>query len=110
MGSVRMTRKNAVDMKELMTQFLKSSGLVRGLNTQRIYAAWDDVSGAAKFTVKKFYREGKLYITLDSSVVRSQLYFQKDVLLGKINEALNKDMLYTREDSSPVVVNELILK
>ena len=97
-------------MKELMTQFLKSTGLVKGLNSQRIYAAWNEVSGAARFTVKRFFRDGKLYITLDSSVVRSQLYFQKDVLLDKINETLGKDVLFTNEQASVKVVKELILK
>ena len=97
-------------MKELMSQFLKSSGLSKGLNTQRIFAAWDEVSGAARFTVKKFFREGRLYVTLDSSVVRSQLMFQKDILLEKINDALEKDDLFTREGTPDRVVNEIILK
>lgn len=105
-----MSRKKAIDMKELMAQFLKSSGLSKGLNTQRIFAAWDEVSGAARFTVKKFFREGRLYITLDSSVVRSQLMFQKDIILEKINDTLSKDELYTQEGPSRRVVTEIILK
>lgn len=105
-----MSRKKAIDMKELMAQFLKSSGLSKDLNTQRIFAAWDEVSGAARFTVKKFFREGRLYITLDSSVVRSQLMFQKDTILEKINDALSKDELFTQEGPSRRVVTEIILK
>lgn len=105
-----MSRKKAIDMKELMAQFLKSSGLSNGLNTQRIFAAWDEVSGAARFTVKKFFREGRLYITLDSSVVRSQLMFQKDIIMEKINDTLSQDELYTQEGPSRRVVTEIILK
>lgn len=97
-------------MKELMTQFLKSSGLYKELNTQRIFAAWDEVSGAARFTVKTFFREGRLYVTLDSSVVRSQLMFQKEIILEKINDALGKDELFTKDGTSRRVVTEIILK
>ena len=72
--------------------------------------AWDAASGAARYTVRRFYRDGKLYITVDSSVVRSQLSFQRDALLKKINALLAEDSLFTRDDARVGFVKELILK
>lgn len=97
-------------MEEVIAMYIKSMKLSAGLNTQRIFAAWDDASGAGAFTLKKFFRDGKLYITLNSSVVRNQLSFQKDALLEKMNGILSEDELFTKDDSRVSFVEELILK
>ena len=70
---VRITRKRAMSMEELVPLYIKSMKLSAGLNTHRIFAAWDEASGAAGYTLKRFFRDGKLYITLNSSVVRNHL-------------------------------------
>lgn len=107
---VRISRKKPLSMEEVVSMYIKSMKLSSGLNTQRIFAAWDEASGAAPFTLKKFFRDGRLYITLSSSVIRNQLSFQKDSILEKINEILSKDELFTRDDERVSFVNELILK
>ena len=105
-----IVRKTALGMDELVKMYIDSMKLSSGLNTRRIFAAWDEVSGAGKFTVKKYFRAGKLYITLNSSVVRSQLHFQKDAIVEKINAALRQDELFTQNDPRVGCVEELILK
>ena len=77
----RVARKTAVSLSEAIQEYLKVAKLSAGLNTQRIFAAWDAASGAGRYTVRRFFRDGKLYITVDSSVVRSQLSFHRDVLI-----------------------------
>ena len=106
----RVSRKSAVPLGELIQEYLKSSRLGSGHNTQRIFAAWDAASGAARYTVRRFFRDGKLYITVDSSVVRSQLSFQHQALLDKVNALLAEDELFIRDRSQGDVVKELILK
>ena len=106
----RVSRKSAVPLGELIQEYLKASRLGSGHNTQRIFAAWDAASGAARYTVRRFFRDGKLYITVDSSVVRSQLSFQRQALLDKVNALLDEDELFIRDRSEGGVVKELILK
>ena len=106
----RVARKTAVSLSEAIQEYLKVAKLSAGLNTQRIFAAWDAASGAGRYTVRRFFRDGKLYITVDSSVVRSQLSFQRDALLKKINALLAEDSLFTRDDARVGFVRELILK
>ena len=106
----RVSRKSAVPLGELIQEYLKASRLAGGHNTQRIFAAWDAASGAARYTVRRFFRDGRLYITVDSSVVRSQLSFQRDTLIEKMNALLAQDELFTRDDPRVGVVQELILK
>lgn len=46
MDPIRIHRKEAVSMDELVKQYIRSMKLAAGLNTQRIFAAWDACSGA----------------------------------------------------------------
>ena len=97
-------------MDELVKQYIKSMKLASGLNTQRIFEAWDACSGAGEFTLKRYFRDGKLYITLSSSVVRTQLHFQKQDLVEKMNRFLLDDSLFTEDNSTVGFIQELILK
>ena len=106
----RVARKTAVSLSEAIQEYLKAAKLTSGLNTQRIFAAWDAASGTGRYTVRRFFRDGRLYITVDSSVVRSQLSFQRDTLIEKINALLAQDELFTRDDARVGIVKELILK
>ena len=106
----RVARKTAVSLSEAIQEYLKAAKLTSGLNTQRIFAAWDAASGAGRYTVRRFFRDGRLYITVDSSVVRSQLSFQRDTLIEKINALLAQDELFIRDDARVGIVKELILK
>ena len=106
----KVARKTAVPLEDLIHEYLRAGHLTAPLNTRRIFAAWDTASGAARYTVRRFFRDGKLYLTVDSSVVRSQLSFQRQELIGKINALLAQDDLFTRDDGRVGFVQELILK
>ena len=110
MEPVRIHRKEAVSMDEVVKQYIRSMKIAAGLNTQRIFAAWDACSGAGEFTLKRFFRDGKLYITLSSSVVRNQLHFQKEDLVEKMNRFLSNDSLFTEDNRTVGYIQELILK
>ena len=105
-----LDRKKAVGMDELVRAYIKSMRLAPGLNTQRIFAAWDACSGAAPFTLRRFFRSGTLYITVSSSVVRNELYFQRDLLVEKMNAWLSGDTLFTEDNRSVGYIRNLVLK
>lgn len=106
----KVPRKTAITIEEALKACLRQNRLTAGLNTQRIFSAWDEASGAGTYSVRKFFRDGKLYITVSSSVVRSQLLFQKAALIEKINAILMDDILFDREDKAVGLVKELVLK
>ncbi|MBR4821827.1 MAG: DUF721 domain-containing protein [Bacteroidales bacterium] len=107
--SNRLARKTAVPLVEVFKQMLVEGGARATFNSRRIFTAWDEVSAAGPYTIKRFFRDGKLYITLSSSVICSQLRMQKDVLKDKINARIQSDELYIGE-SPDGPVKELILK
>ena len=103
-------RKEALTMEEVIGEYIKSAKITSGLNTQRIFAAWDACSGAGPFTLKRYFRSGTLYITLNSSVIRNQLSFQKAALIEKMNAALSEDRLFTQDNRTVGYVQELVMK
>ena len=105
-----LEKKNAVSVNSLISAYIKEMGLVPGLNTQRIFAAWDNCSGAGPFTLKRFFRSGTLYITLNSSMVRDQLSFQKEILVEKMNAYLAYDELFTDDNRTVGYIQKLVLK
>ncbi len=107
--SNRIARKNALPLVEVFKQMLAESGASATHNTNLIFSAWDTVSGAGAYTIKRFFRDGKLYITLSSSVICSQLAMQKDMLVAKINSSLAGNELYIGQ-AVDGPVKQLILK
>lgn len=108
--SARINRKYASSMDELIKQYINEMKISAGLNTQRVFEAWDECSGASAYTLGRFYKDGKLFINLSSSMVRSQMEFQKDIMKKKINDWLLKDDLFVRDDPRTGLVKEIILK
>lgn len=94
-------------MGEIMKLFVKRNGLAPGLNTSLVFSAWDKVSGAGPYTIRKFYRDGTLYCTLSSSVVRSRLYPAREGLKEGMNKELSANPLF---DASRGLVKSIILK
>lgn len=110
MPTNKLPFRKAVGMNTLIREVLKENRMTEAFNSRCIFRAWDQASGAAEYTVRRFFRDGKLYITLSSSVVRSQLYFQQDVLLQKINSIARNDEFFTDTESVKGPVTQLILK
>ena len=110
MNGNRIGRKDAQGMQELVSQYIREMKLASGYNRQRVFEAWSHVSGASRYTADMLFRNGMLYCTISSSVVRNQLYFQRDVLVRKMNEYLDNDELLVRDAKAGPVVRELILR
>ena len=104
----RLRRKDAVGMEDLVQDFIREMKLSSGINRQRAAEAWNTVSGASRYTIDVSLDKGILYVVLNSSMARNQLYFQKDVLLRKVNECLDADTLFVKGDG-PAVRN-IVLK
>lgn len=95
-------------MEQLVHDFIREMKIASGVNRQRAAEAWNDVSGASRYTLDVSLDKGVLYVTLSSSMARNQLYFQKDSLLEKINEYLDNDSLFVK-GNGPAVKN-IVLK
>lgn len=108
--SNRLSRKNAQPMEEIVMEYIRTMKIASGLNEQLIYDAWDAVSGAASYTVSKYLKNGVLYCSLSSSVVRSRLFPEREKIVAKINRYLLEDGLFVRDDPKTGLLENLILR
>ncbi len=106
----RLSRKNAQPMDEIVKEYIREMKIASGLNEQLIFAAWDAVSGAAPYTVSRYLKNGVLYCSLSSSVLRSRLYPKREELVRRINERLLEDGLFVKDDPRTGLVKQLILR
>lgn len=90
-----MKRGNTMRLGDIIGLYKKSEGLERGFETLSVFKAWDEVVGveAATVTTSKFFKDGILYVTLSSSVFRSDLYFQLPAIKSRINQILGGNVV-----------------
>ena len=106
----RLSRKEAYSMDEIVRRFIDEMKLASGLNRQRIFDAWDQASGAARYTSGKYLKNNVLYCSITSSVVRNRLFLQKTRILELMNDFLMKDELFVREEGKRVFVKDIVLR
>ena len=90
-----MRRKEVKKIDSLLQQFVKAQGLEKGLAEYRLMKSWKDLLGitVAKKTKSLRIQNRKLFVTLNSSVVRNELSMIKDSLIPKLNEAAGMDVI-----------------
>ncbi len=108
--NVRLQRKQAIALEDLVVECLRDLKLSPKMDEQRIFAAWDEASGAEKYTVDKAFVKGTLYCTISSSVARNKLFFQRDIILKSMNEILKKDKLFNTGGKGVNFVKYIVLK
>lgn len=108
-GYRALRRQEAVGMEELVAQFIREMKLSSGLEKHRIAEVWNEVSGAGRYTLDVIFERGVLTCMLSSSVVRNQLYFQREALLKRLNEVLSEDSLFAGRYKGQIIMN-LILR
>ena len=90
-----MKRENTQLIKDILQEFIKEEHLEDGLQRVRIFRTWDLVVGeaGARATINKFFRDGILYCTINSSIVRTQLYYRKEDIALQMNKMLNDSLV-----------------
>ena len=84
-----MERKEIQKIDSLLRQFVKSNRLEKGLAEYRLMKSWRDLLGISisKKTKSLYIRDRKLFVSLNSSVVRNELSLMKETLIQRLNEA-----------------------
>lgn len=87
---LKIRRTSAEPLENILKLFVVQNRLGYGLFDNEVFRLWDEVSGAGRYSSNKYFREGILHITLTSSLVRSQLVFQLDLIKEKMNQMLDE--------------------
>ncbi len=91
-----MKRKNnEQSLKEVIGELLKVYKLDGRMNEVRLISSWEKVVGKmiAKHTKDMYISRRKLYVKLDSSVLRDELSYSKTKILGMLNEEAGTEVI-----------------
>ena len=90
-----MKQEQSKLIKDILSQYVKEMGLEDGLIRLRIFLTYDLIVGEriAKATINKFYKDGILYCTINSSMLRMQIQCSKESIMHQINKMLNNNYI-----------------
>ncbi len=85
-----MQKKEAVKIREVISEILKRDHLDHKMLENRVVRSWEKVIGktVARATTQIYMHNGTLYLSINSSVMRNELLMLKD----KIMHALNSEV------------------
>ena len=90
-----MRKSNTQKINEVLDDSLKSLNIDHKLDEVRLINSWEEVVGKTitKYTNGLFIKKKKLFVNLDSSVVRNELYMIKDELIDALNKKAGKKII-----------------
>ena len=90
-----MERSNIQTLRQVIEKFLRETPLQGKLNERRLIESWEEIMGkpVARVTNKMYIRDRILYVHLNSSVMRNELYMLKDEILEKLNQKAGEDVI-----------------
>lgn len=90
-----MRRTNDKSLKEAIEQMLDVYRLRRRYNETSLIAAWPEMMGTAvaNRTKEMFIRDRKLFIRIESSVIKNEMVMIRSQILDKMNERAGSNVL-----------------
>ncbi len=90
-----MERSRPRRLDELIREFFRSIPAAGKMKEMALVGRWEEVVGAplARHTKKIYLKNKVLYVYLDSSVVRNELFMMREMLLNRLNEAAGERLV-----------------
>ena len=84
-----------ISLQDAIQKFLAKSRLKSGIQAMRIEDIWEELMGRtiAKYTDKIQVINNTLYISTSVAALKSELHFQKDKIISRVNEALGEELV-----------------
>ncbi|WBU89671.1 DUF721 domain-containing protein [Cellulophaga omnivescoria] len=88
-------KKENLQLGDLLQDFIKENKLDRGIDGVDTRAAWKNLMGPGvnNYTTAVELRNGTLYVSLSSSVLREELSHGNSKIIKMINEDLGKEVI-----------------
>jgi hypothetical protein len=88
-------KSNEQSLQEVIDDLLDAYKLRGKFNQKKIIASWERIMGKtiANRTDAIFFRENKLIVKLNSSVLREELSFSKNKIIQLLNEDIGEEVV-----------------
>ncbi len=90
-----MRKKNTQKIDDVVREYLKALKIDDKLKEVKLIKSWDDVVGKtiARSTNNIYIKDRKLYVKLNSSVIRNELFMLRDGLKKALNDRAGEELI-----------------
>ena len=90
-----MRKSNTQTLGEAIKDYLKALHIDKKINEVRLINSWEEVIGKtiAKATTKIYIKNKTLFVFLNSSVIRNELFMLKEEILKVLNEKAGEKII-----------------
>lgn len=90
-----MIKRNAQCIKDILDEFISSQNLEGKLYETRLKNAYPEIVGTGinSHTKSLFIKDGILYVSLDSSVIRNEMQLMRQSLISRLNKNIGHDIV-----------------
>lgn len=90
-----MSEKNQYTLKDLIQKMLKSYQIEGRIQEVDLRQNWEELMGSMinKHTRSLYINNQKLYLTVDSSVLRQELSYGKNLIIEKVNDFMGEEVI-----------------
>ena len=90
-----MKKKSVSSIKDILEKIIKNNKFEEKLNGVEILKQLDIILGNSlnKYITKRYFLDGIIYLHLSSSVLRSEISYQKIDLINTVNEKIGKKLI-----------------
>lgn len=90
-----MRRTNTQPLKEVLQDYVKALKMSSKLKEVRLIGSWERVVGKTinRATRDIYIHNRHLFVTLNSSVIRNELFLMQDILIKRLNEEVNSEVI-----------------
>lgn len=90
-----MKRSNTIGIKDLIKQAVETNRLNDGLDKVKVLKLWRNVAGeyTANATTDIYIADSKLFVKVNSSIIRSEILLIRSELRNRINKEIGRDFI-----------------
>jgi len=90
-----MRRSNTQSLSEVIQEYIKTMRIERKLKEVDIVQSWEELLGKtiARYTRNIYIRNKVLYVELNSSVVKNELFMMREEIRRRINEREGEEII-----------------
>lgn len=88
-------RNNDLNIKQAIDQMLDAYKIRRKFDETALVAAWPEIIGTAiaNRTQQLYVRDRKLYVRVESAVVKNELVLMRSMIITRLNEHVGQELI-----------------
>lgn len=90
-----MRRTETQPLKDALRAYTKALGIDRKMLEVRLIKSWEEVVGKllAQYTTKIYIYNSKLFVHINSSIARSELFMVRESLANQLNDKVGEKVI-----------------